>query len=509
MEKEKGGFFEQIQGKINPVAVKYYYGPRMEKSDRSFPYLVQVMEAHVLMLEKQRIIPKKAAVELISVMEKWGREVPELDPSLEDLYINLEHLMTQEAGTEICSYLPVARSRNDVEASMWRIELREKMYDLADGVLDLVKILHKRAEETRDYIFPGYTYGQQAQPVSMGFHLLGYAACLLRHVERILECVERFNKNPLGAAAMSGTEYPIDREYTAKLLGFDGVWEHTADAVVSEDYMLEAANIGVMILTALARQAEDIINWCSNEAGFADLPDDLIDSSSIMPQKRNPVICATVRSQARLMAGRYAGISTACSVEFQASRDMTAAWEDVVECVNTADGMSRIAGEYIKGLKFRKENMEQVLYKGFSNATELADSLVLEGGLSFRQAHKIVGGAVSELFYQNKNQEDLTWELLDKWCREICAISLPMTKEQMEKAKDFRVAVNRRNCQGGSSPDQADKMLEHQQAETKHLEEEIKHGRGQWKHAEEFLHEEAEKLIQMGIDTKGSRGGCI
>lgn len=498
MEREKGGFFEQIQGKINPVVVKYYYGPRMEKADRSFPYLVQVMEAHVLMLNEQGIIPEEVTVPLVRTLEKWGKKIPKLDPLLEDLYINLEHLMAQEVGEEVCSYLPVARSRNDVEAAMWRIELRENMFKLAESCKVLIDILHLRATETKDYIFPGYTYGQQAQPISMGFHLLGFVAPLLRSMERIIECVERFNKNPLGAAAMSGTEYPIDRNKTAKYMGFDSVWEHTADAVVSEDYMLEAANSALMILTALARQAEDIIYWCSNEAGFADLSDDLIDSSSIMPQKRNPVICATVRSQARITAGKYAGIAAACSVGFQASRDMTAAWEDVAECISVADGMCRISCEYMKSLKFHKENMEQILYKGFSNATELADSLVLEGKLSFRQAHKIVGAAVSQLFYAGKGQEELTWEILNHWSKEVCGKELPLTREQVKNAKDFRVAVQRRNCQGGTSPEEIEKMMLHQKQELKKLLEKFEEKQKQWETADEFMHQMAEQLLEGG-----------
>lgn len=124
-KEKKGGFFEQIQGNINPVVLEYYYGPKMKESDTSFPYLVRVMKAHVIMLKEQGIIPEEAARRLLSVMEGWGERIPTLDPSLEDLYINLEHLITVEAGEDICSYLPVARSRNDVEAAMWRIELRE------------------------------------------------------------------------------------------------------------------------------------------------------------------------------------------------------------------------------------------------------------------------------------------------------------------------------------------------------------------------------------------------
>lgn len=492
--QEKGGFFEQTQGNINPVVVKYYYGPRMAKSDGSFQYLVTVMEAHVVMLSEQGIIPESAAAKLLRVMEQWHHAEPELDPSLEDMYINLEHLITKEIGAEICSYLPVARSRNDVEAAMWRMELRERLYILADALLDMVSVLHRRAEETADWIFPGYTYHQQAQPITMGFYLLGIAAPLLRHTQRIIECVDRFNRNPLGAAAMSGTEYPINRERTGELMGFNGVWEHTEDAVSSEDYMLESSNVAVMALNTLARLAEDIIFWCSNEANFADLSDDLIDSSSIMPQKRNPVICATVRSQARLIAGRYAGIVNACSVQFQASRDMTAAWEDVLECVRTAEGMCRISEEYTRSLTFKKGPMEDALRPYFSNATELADSLVLEGGLSFRQAHKIVGGAISELFYQGGRQEDLDWALLDKWCQDIAGCTLPITPEQVAQAKDFRVCVERRSCRGASAPCEVLRMLRQQQTEAGELANALSLRRADWKAADDKLHARADEL---------------
>lgn len=495
-QKVKGGFFEQTQGKINPVVVKYYYGPRMAKSDGSFAYLVTVMEAHAVMLGEQGIIPKEIAGKLLRVMESWHGKEPELDPSLEDMYINLEHMMTQEVGEEVCSYLPVARSRNDVEAAMWRLELRDRLFSLADALLDMIAVLHKRANETIDWVFPAYTYHQQAMPITMGYHLTGMAAPLLRDVERILECVDRFNKNPLGAAAISGTEYPIDREQTGELMGFNGVWEHAMDAVSSADYMLEAANVATMSLNTLARLAEDIIFWCANEAGFADLSDDLIDSSSIMPQKRNPVICATVRSQARLVAGRYAGICDACSVQFQASRDMTAAWEDVVECVHTAEGMCRISEEYTRTLRFHKKQMEQALLRNFSNSTELADTLVLQGGLSFRQAHKLVGGAVSELFEKGEGQEALTWEMLDAYCRDINGIPLPITPEQVALAKDFQVSVERRSCRGATAPAEIRRMLGQQDAAAEALKAKLAEHRAAWKTADEKLHAAARKAAE-------------
>jgi argininosuccinate lyase len=351
----------------------------------------------------------------------------------------------------------------------------------------MITVLHERIEETAGFVFPGYTYGQQAQPTTMGHHLLGIAAPFFRDLERIIACVDRFNRNPLGAAALCGSSYPIDRELTARLLGFDGVWEHTEDAVVSADYMLEASNAALMSLVTQARLAEDIIYWCSNEVGFADLPNDLIDSSSIMPQKRNPVICATVRAQARIYAGRYAGICAASSVEYYASRDVTVAWGDVLEIVREATGMCLIGAEYTKGLIFKKEAMERMLYKGFSNATELADSLVMQGGLPFRVAHTIVGGAISQLFNAGEGQDELTWDLLNAWSKKVAGRDLPLSKEQVAQAKNFRVDVERRACQGGTALKEIRRMLDLQRQAKAGCETQLAKRREQWKAADALL----------------------
>ena len=491
-EHEKGGFFERTQGHISPVLVEHYYGPRMARSDGSFLYLVQVMEAHVLMMGERGIIPREAAGKMLVVMEGWREKTPELDPTLEDLYINFERLMTAAVGEQLAGYLPAARSRNDVEAAMWRMELRGILLNLGRAALEMAETLHTRAAETADWLFPGYTYRQQAQPITMGYHLLGVAAGIQRDASRILDCIGRLNKNPLGAAAMSGTEYPIDRARTAQLLGFDGVWEHAEDAVSSADYMLEAAGAALNHLVTQARLAEDIIMWCSNETGFADLADDLIDSSSIMPQKRNPVICATVRAQARLEAGRYAGICAACTAEFQATRDMTAAWEDVLACVKSAYAMCKISTEYTRTLRFSRARMERSLALAFSNATELADSLVIQGGLPFRAAHKIVGGAISELYDAGAGHEALTYELLDRWSRDVTNAPLPLTHEQFLQACDFRVAMERRGCQGGCAPKEQARMLQQQKAECAALAARFTALETAWKEADGVLRRAAQ-----------------
>ena len=160
--------------------------------------------------------------------------------------------------------------------------------------------------------------------------------------------------------------------------------------------------------------------------------------------------------------------------------------------------MCRISGEYVKSLKFNKDVMEEILYKGFSNATELADSLVLEGKLSFRQAHRVVGGAVSELFRGGKGQDALTWELLDHWCHEICSTGLPLTKEQVDNAKDFRIAVERRDCQGAAAPSQVYRMLELQKEQGQSVKKDAERKRSVWKNAEEKMHQCVQTFLSDG-----------
>jgi argininosuccinate lyase len=398
--KSQESFFEGVQGKLNPITVRYYYGPRIEKARASLPYLVRVLQAHVVMLAETGIIPKSAAAAVLKTLGDLAGAGPgalSLDPTLEDMYINLEKTLAAELGSEVAGYMPVARSRNDVEAAMWRMELREDLSRLTRAVTALAELIIHRGEESAGYVMPGYTYGQQAQPTTAGHYLSAICAELLRDAERVLDACGRLNQSPLGAAAFAGTGWPIDRHRTARLLGFDGLLENTLDAVATADYMLEALTAAAITACTLGRLAEDLLRWCANEIGFATLSDDLIDSSTIMPQKRNPVIIAVVRAQARVMAGEVSGLLSACSVGFEASRDVTLAEGNVREALALVEGMTEITRAIMGGVTFHPDRMLSALDIGFSNATEVADTLAREGRMPFRQAHQIVGTAVSSL----------------------------------------------------------------------------------------------------------------
>jgi len=473
MENTQGGFFERTQGNMHSVVIEDYSKRRMNNLGASSPYLLKVMRAHAVMLAQCSIIPREAAAALVKTLSRWAAEggiaQERLDPALEDLYINMEHLLALELGKEISGHLPVARSRNDVEAAMWRIEMREKLAALAEELLKHAAILCERAECTADAVMPAYTYDQQAQPATLGFTLSAYAAALLRDVGRIIDCIHRLDYCPLGAAAATGTGYQIDRVLTAKLLGFSGVLDHAGDCVSAADYMLEGTGAAVLALSTLARLAEDVIKWCLNETGFAVLPDSLIDSSSIMPQKRNPVIVAAVRANARLLIGRYAGMIATCTVPYQASRDVTIVWEETADCLSLAASMCRISQTYIKEMTFNLTALEKSLEQGFCNTTEIADTLVREGGLPFRHAHKIVGGAVAELFGQGKGPEGLTYELLNKWSQNVCGANLPVDRTTINEAAQNRTSVARHNSFGGTAPTEVRRMVKAQQQRGKEL----------------------------------------
>ena len=483
---------------MHPVVVEDYSKRRMGNIAASSSYLLKVMLAHAVMLSQCGIIPAEAAKLLAQTLSRWlseGGIAPEsLDPALEDLYINMEHLLTLELGKEISGHLPVARSRNDVEAAMWRMEAREKLSTLAEEILKQAEILCARAESTADALMPAYTYDQQAQPATLGFTLSSYSAALLRDAARVIDCIQRLDYCPLGAAAITGTGYPVDRLMTAEWLGFAGALDHAGDCVSASDYMLEGTGAAVLALTTLARLAEDIIKWCLNETGFAALPDSLIDSSTIMPQKRNPVIVAAVRANARLLIGRYAGMMAACTVPYQASRDVTIVWEETADCLTLAASMCRISQAYTNEMTFNLAAMEKSMEGGFCNTTEISDTLVRDGKLPFRDAHRIVGGAVADLYSQGKGSEHLTYELLNQWSRTICGTDLTVDRQTIEDAANNRTSVTRRISLGGTAPAEVRRMVKKQRQHGEELSQSIQTMYRRWKAADEKLLDACDSL---------------
>ncbi|KCZ63255.1 argininosuccinate lyase [Hyphomonas sp. L-53-1-40] len=327
---------------------------------------------------------------------------------LEDIHMNVEARLKELIG-EPAGRLHTARSRNDQVVTDFRLWTRGALDEAMQLVAGLQSALVGRAGENTETVMPGFTHLQTAQPVTLGHHLLAYAEMLERDRSRLLDCAERLNECPLGSAALAGTGFPIDRDMTAEALGFARPMANSLDAVSARDFALEALAALSIAATHLSRLAEEIVLWTSAQFGFAQLTDAWSTGSSIMPQKRNPDAAELIRAKASLITGLYSSLQGAVKAlplayakDLQDDKRLTfEAFDTYNLCVRAMTGM-------IETINFKPENMRAAAAKGFSTATDLADWLVRELGLPFRDAHHVTGQLVAKAEEKACDLSDLT-----------------------------------------------------------------------------------------------------
>ena len=327
---------------------------------------------------------------------------------LEDIHMNVEARLKELIG-EPAGRLHTARSRNDQVVTDFRLWTRGALDEAMQLVAGLQSALVSRAGENTETVMPGFTHLQTAQPVTLGHHLLAYAEMLERDRSRLLDCAERLNECPLGSAALAGTGFPIDRDMTAEALGFARPMANSLDAVSARDFALEALAALSIAATHLSRLAEEIELWTSAQFGFAQLTDAWSTGSSIMPQKRNPDAAELIRAKASLITGLYSSLQGAVKAlplayakGLQDDKRLTfEAFDTYNLCVRAMTGM-------IETIRFKPDNMRAAAAKGFSTATDLADWLVRELGLPFRDAHHVTGQLVAKAEEKACDLSDLT-----------------------------------------------------------------------------------------------------
>ncbi|HAY07247.1 MAG TPA: argininosuccinate lyase, partial [Hyphomonas sp.] len=306
---------------------------------------------------------------------------------LEDIHMNVEARLKELIG-EPAGRLHTARSRNDQVVTDFRLWTRRALDDTSHLVTGLQSALVRRAGEHVASVMPGFTHLQTAQPVTLGHHLLAYTEMLERDRTRLLDCAVRLNESPLGAAALAGTGFPIDRDMTAEALGFARPMANSLDAVGSRDFALEALACLSIAATHLSRLAEEIVLWTSPQFAFARLPDEWSTGSSIMPQKRNPDAAELIRAKASLITGLYASLQGAVkALPLAYAKDLQDDKRLTFEAFDTFDLCVRAMTGMIETIRFHPETMRAAAAKGYSTATDLADWLVRELGLPFREAH--------------------------------------------------------------------------------------------------------------------------
>jgi len=361
----------------------------------------------------------------------------------EDVHLNIEKRLTSLVG-DAGKRLHTARSRNDQVTTDVRLWLRAEIDTLVALVKNMQTALLDLAEQHADTVMPGFTHLQVAQPVSFGHHLMAYYEMLKRDGERLRDCRKRLNRLPLGAAALAGTSYPIDREMVARELGFDGVCENSLDAVSDRDFAIEFTACAALVMTHLSRLSEELILWMSPRFGFIDIADRFCTGSSIMPQKKNPDVPELVRGKTGRVNGHLVALLTLMKSQPLAyNKDNQEDKEPLFDTVDTLNATLRIYADMMGGITVNKEAMRQAAFQGYATATDLADYLVKKG-LPFRDAHEAVARAVRHAETRKCDLSELSLEELRQFSS--------LVENDIFAVLTLEGSLNSRNHIGGTAP---------------------------------------------------------
>ena len=393
MKLWKGRFQKEADPKTNDFNSSISIDSRMYKED------IEGSIAHATMLGAAGIIDKGESEKICAELEKVEKDIEtgalHIDPDAEDIHTFIEGELTARIG-DAGKRLHTARSRNDQVALDVRLTLRKECAGLMEQLKELINVLCDQAEEYADTVMPGYTHLQRAQPITFGHHLMAYAEMFLRDIGRMQDALKRMDVCPLGSGALAGTTYPLDRDLTAKLLGFSGVSRNSLDGVADRDFCAEIAAAISLAMVHLSRFSEEIILWCSWEFKFIELDDAFSTGSSIMPQKKNPDITELIRGKSGRVFGDLMALLTMMKgLPLAYNKDMQEDKEAVFDAVDTLRLCLTPFIPMLKTMRVLKENMRAAAAKGFINATDCADYLVASKGLPFRDAYKITGELVA------------------------------------------------------------------------------------------------------------------
>jgi argininosuccinate lyase len=382
---------------------------------RLYAYDIQGSVAHCRTLAQASIITDAEAAAIIEGLEKIRQEIEDdgfqYDDRLEDIHMHIESRLIEISGP-VGRKLHTARSRNDQIALDVRMYLRVETAGIIRRLHRLQAVIVALARQHLDTILPGYTHMQRAQPILLSHHLMAYYEMFARDIARLQDCLQRINVMPLGAAALAGTPYPIDRKYTAELLGFDAISANSIDAVSDRDFILEFLSAAGICMIHFSRLSEEFILWSTAEFNFIELPDSFATGSSIMPQKKNPDVPELVRGKTGAVIGNLTAVLTMMkSLPLAYNRDMQEDKAPLFETVDTLAACIEIYTQMLPQIKFKKENMQMAASRGFLDATDLADYLVTRG-VAFREAHRLVGEAVGFALANKKELHELTLEEL-------------------------------------------------------------------------------------------------
>ena len=405
--------------------------------------------AHCKMLARCKIITSAESIKIIKGLQQILRECDEgrfeFSVRLEDIHMNIEHRLREIVGS-VAGKLHTARSRNDQVCLDIRLYLRKEVEDIVGELNNLCKTLVAIAKKNIDHVIPGYTHLQRAQPVLLSHHLLAYVEMMYRDKERFIDAYKRINVMPLGSAALAGTNFPINRKITAKLLRFPEISHNSMDAVADRDFAAEFCSASSLVMMHLSRFCEEVVIWNSSEFGFLELSDAFTTGSSIMPQKKNPDAAELIRGKSGRVFGNLVSLLTLMKgLPLAYNKDMQEDKEPIFDTAETVKVCLRIFAGMMKSAKFIPIAKKELESNGFLTATDLADYLVLKG-VPFRDAHEITGKTVAFCLEKEKTLTDLSLPELRK-------ISKKFDNDVIDHIA-LNNSVDRKNIYGGTAKKQ-------------------------------------------------------
>jgi len=438
-----GRFDESTDAFVESFTASVQFDQRMYRQD------IAGSRAHASMLQQVGVLTEEDVTQINTGLDQIEADIAagkfEWSVAQEDVHMNIEAALTKHIG-DAGKRLHTGRSRNDQVATDIRLYMRDACDDAAIEVTRLMEGLLILADKHSATIMPGFTHLQTAQPVTFGHHLLAWFEMLLRDLDRLSDTRKRLNQSPLGAAALAGTSYPIDRSITQKLLGFDGICENSLDAVSDRDFAIEFCATTATCLMHLSRMSEELVLWTSAQFNFIRLPDRFCTGSSIMPQKKNPDVPELVRGKSGRTFGNLISLLTLMKGQPLAyNKDNQEDKEPLFDSVDTLLGCLRAFADMIPAIEPNEDAMREAASRGFSTATDLADYLVRKG-LAFRDAHEVVGFAVRHGVEQNCDLSDMSLNILKQFSGSI--------EEDVFEVLTLEGSVNSRNHIGGTAPSQ-------------------------------------------------------
>ena len=412
--------------------------------------------AHTSMLKHEGIIDEDVADNILCALDSLkeeGFDALVFDPSVEDVHMAIENYVTSKIGPQ-AGFMHTAKSRNDQVATDIRLVLRERIVGIQIGILEFMEGIVEMAGEHLNDVFIGFTHLQHAQPITIAHHLMAHVQALKRDYERLEDTYKRVNLNPLGSAAMATTSFPINRELTTKLLGFDAYLENSMDGVSARDFVAETVFDLTALCTTLSKICEELILWSTYEFGVIDMADEYSSTSSIMPQKKNPDVAELARGKSTIVNGELVTILTILkAIPYTYNRDLQEITPHLWNALKVTEDTLSIVTRMLLSVKFNTERCAELAGRNFATATDLADIMVREKQVPFRTAHKIVGRIVNEATSNNMVEEDITSDFIDDIAVDLGFDKLGLADELIQKALNPTENVKIRSVVGGPAPE--------------------------------------------------------